>query len=119
MQRQQQHQQHQPLDPFSDGPFSVFGVFDDHQPDEMPEDESDPLYADWDLTDMSLLTRLTGKFVTYDDVGIVTEDDSGYRKKRNKFTEKDMETYEQLSDLFWWYCKMDVYQSILGGTRLL
>ncbi|KAJ2907399.1 uncharacterized protein MKZ38_003256 [Zalerion maritima] len=35
------------------------------------------------------------------------------------YTDADMESYEQLSDLFWWYCKMDTYQSILSGTKPL
>lgn len=34
-------------------------------------------------------------------------------------TDRDIEQYENLRDLYWWYCKMDVYQSILGGTKLL
>jgi hypothetical protein len=34
-------------------------------------------------------------------------------------TDKDIETYDILRDLFWWYAKMDVYQSMLGGTKLL
>jgi hypothetical protein len=34
-------------------------------------------------------------------------------------TDRDIEQYENVRDLFWWYCKMDVYQSMLGGTKLL
>lgn len=34
-------------------------------------------------------------------------------------TDRGIEHYEHLRDLFWWNCKMDVYQSILGATRLL
>ncbi|KAK4678072.1 hypothetical protein QC764_304320 [Podospora pseudoanserina] len=30
---------------------------------------------------------------------------------------RDVEKYEQIRDLYWWYCKMDIYQSFLGGTR--
>ncbi|KAL7919210.1 fungal-specific transcription factor domain-containing protein [Trichoderma austrokoningii] len=33
-------------------------------------------------------------------------------------TDKEIEKYDIICDLFWWYCKMDVYQSILGGTKL-
>ncbi|KAI9798752.1 MAG: hypothetical protein M1833_004582 [Piccolia ochrophora] len=34
-------------------------------------------------------------------------------------TSKDIEDYELLSDLFWWYAKQDMYQSILSGNPLL
>lgn len=33
-------------------------------------------------------------------------------------TERDIKNYENHADLFWWFCKMDVYQSFLGGTKL-
>lgn len=35
------------------------------------------------------------------------------------YRESDANEYEQLSDLFWLFVKMDLYQSILGGTKLL
>ncbi|KAI1075044.1 hypothetical protein F5B20DRAFT_398442 [Whalleya microplaca] len=81
-------------------------------------EEPKPLHKDWDLIDVPLLSVITGRDVSYDDLGMVPEEQSSHRTSKQKFTEKDMETYEHLSDLFWWYCKMDVYQSILGGTRL-
>ena len=76
------------------------------------------LHADWDHVDLDLLSLITGRHVTPDEMGMIPEHLSS-SPKRHSFTEKDMETYEQLTDLFWWYCKMDVYQSVLGGTRLL
>lgn len=39
--------------------------------------------------------------------------------KYSSVTDKEIEKYDIICDLFWWYCKMDVYQSILGGTKLL
>ncbi|KAI1823116.1 hypothetical protein F4861DRAFT_348514 [Xylaria intraflava] len=75
------------------------------------------LYKDWDLMDVSLLSTIMGFDVSYDDLGMLPEDLSSHPRPKYIYTEKDMERYEQLSDLFWWYCKMDVYQSILGGTR--
>jgi hypothetical protein len=59
-----------------------------------------------DAVDTELLYQITGQRVDY----------STGRPAR--LTERDVETYEQLRDLYWWYCKMDVYQSFLGGTRL-
>lgn len=41
------------------------------------------------------------------------------RPSTREYTERDVKDYESLTDLFWWFCKMDIYQSVLGGTRLL
>jgi hypothetical protein len=34
-------------------------------------------------------------------------------------SKQDMEIYEIQRDLFWWYCKQDVYHCILSGGALL
>ena len=31
----------------------------------------------------------------------------------------DMQSFEVLQDLFWWYCKQDVYQSVVSGNDFL
>ncbi|TLD21249.1 hypothetical protein PspLS_08987 [Pyricularia sp. CBS 133598] len=64
------------------------------------------------------LERLSGQPVNFGSDGQVIE---GIDLDRHQklMTEKDMEDYKQIVDLNWWYCKMDVYQSILGGTKLL
>ncbi|KAI2624389.1 hypothetical protein GGR54DRAFT_629665 [Hypoxylon sp. NC1633] len=92
-------------------PMDAFGVFASYE-------ESGPMHKDWDLIDVPLLNAITGRDISYEDLGLAPEGQSAYLGPRDRYTEKDMERYEQLSDLFWWYCKMDVYQSILGGTRL-
>ncbi|KAI0406125.1 hypothetical protein F4802DRAFT_117727 [Xylaria palmicola] len=92
---------------------SQSGIFRDYSSTE----DSDFLYRDWDLIDVSLLSTIMGHEVSYDDLGMLPEDLSSHPRPKYIYTNKDMERYEQLSDLFWWYCKMDVYQSILGGTR--
>lgn len=67
--------------------------------------------------DTELISQLTGQKVDYGGGwGRVVGDSE---PSRSRLTERDIETYEQLRDLYWWYCKMDVYQSFLGGTRLL
>ncbi|KAI1497701.1 hypothetical protein F5X99DRAFT_357250 [Biscogniauxia marginata] len=81
-------------------------------------DEPGFLHRDWDQIDVPLLSILTGKDLNYDDFGMIPGPMNSYPQSKNFYTEKDMERYEHLSDLFWWHCKMDVYQSILGGTRL-
>ncbi|KAI4603144.1 hypothetical protein KJ359_005936 [Pestalotiopsis sp. 9143b] len=102
------------------GPFSTFGVYDhlfDSQPDPL-QGQMDPLYHDWDLIDVPLLNAITGKSIDVDALGFVPAEQSRYPRSPGKLTEKDIDHYETLSDLYWWYCKMDVYQSVLGGTRL-
>ncbi|KAI0111803.1 hypothetical protein F4814DRAFT_450480 [Daldinia grandis] len=92
-------------------PIDVFGMFTTYE-------ETGPLHKDWDHLDVQLLSEITGKNVSFDELGMIPEEHSAYPRSRYQHTEKDMETYQQLSDLFWWYCKQDVYQSVLGGTRL-
>jgi hypothetical protein len=81
---------------------------------------STPNLSDADATrlDYHLLTVITGLQVSPEDYGLeeTTIIDSSSSAST---TQMDIEKYENLRDLFWWYCKMDVYQSILGGTRLL
>lgn len=111
---------HDPFDPFDQGPQSVFGVYNHlEQPQPDPLDCEGPLYSDWDCIDVPLLRVITGKILTYDELGMVPEEKSIYPRKTREVTEKDIDTYEQLSDLFWWYAKMDIYQSVLGGGKLL
>lgn len=86
-----------------------------HQPDGLPEiDDGEPAIAD---VDMDLLSQITGYPVTYEDYGYVYGE--SHQPSAGWHTERDVENYWNLCDLYWWYCKMDVYQSILGGTRLL
>lgn len=93
-------------------PIDAFGMFPTYE-------ENGPLHKDWDLIDVPLLSAITGRDISYDELGMVPEERSQYRRSRTTQTERDMERYQQMSDLYWWYCKMDVYQSILGGTQLL
>jgi hypothetical protein len=74
------------------------------------------LYSDPGDVDTELIYQLTGQRVNYDTGSGYVVDDA-HRPPR--LSERDMERFEQLRDLYWWYCKMDVYQSFLGGTRLL
>ncbi|KAI0542986.1 hypothetical protein GGR58DRAFT_496452 [Xylaria digitata] len=92
---------------------SQFRTFGDYPSTE----DSGFLYKDWDLMDVSLLSTIMGHEVSCDDLGMLPEDLSSHPRPKYIYTNKDIERYEQLSDLFWWSCKMDVYQSILGGTR--
>ncbi|KAK5998480.1 putative transcriptional regulatory protein C15D4.02 [Cladobotryum mycophilum] len=66
--------------------------------------------------DYRLLSTLTGIKVTSEDYGDITPQ---YLDPRSlPVSDKDVENFDIYCDLFWWYCKMDVYQSFLGGTKL-
>ncbi|KAK2612581.1 hypothetical protein QQS21_001352 [Conoideocrella luteorostrata] len=66
--------------------------------------------------DYGLLTTITGNRVAAEDYGL--RDGQLLDEKCLWTTDKDIENYDILRDLFWWYAKMDVYQSMLGGTKL-
>lgn len=76
-----------------------------------------PLPQDPNALDINLLTTITGFSVTADDYGL--REDQVLGSVHSNTTARDIDNYENLRDLFWWYCKMDVYQSVLGGTKLL
>lgn len=67
--------------------------------------------------DYGLLSTITGHHVTAEDYGL--QEGQLLDEECLWTTDKDIETYDMLRDLFWWYAKMDVYQSMLGGTKLL
>ncbi|KAK7927949.1 hypothetical protein PG985_004947 [Apiospora marii] len=98
-------------------PTATFGDYDDlFNP---PQEEVNSSYSNWDQLDAQLLTEITGKHTTIDELGMGSETPPSHKSAyRNNVTEKDVEEFEKLSDLYWWYCKMDVYQHILGGTNM-
>jgi hypothetical protein len=63
--------------------------------------------------DVQLIEQITGHKVDYS----LSENSSG--GSGGGLTERDVEQFENLRDLYWWFCKMDVYQSFLGGTKPL
>ncbi|KAM0458157.1 hypothetical protein ACHAPV_001530 [Trichoderma viride] len=66
--------------------------------------------------DYDFLRAITGLVVTPEDYGEGERQPSD--KRSAPATDKEIEKYDIICDLFWWYCKMDVYQSMLGGTKL-
>ncbi|KAK7418387.1 hypothetical protein QQX98_004007 [Neonectria punicea] len=66
--------------------------------------------------DYGLLRTLSGQFVTAEDYGL--GENQPLDPAASFTSDRDIEQYENLRDLYWWYCKMDVYQSMLGGTKL-
>lgn len=65
----------------------------------------------------SLLQIITGYPVCADDYGLQIGQPQAH--SHIPASDRDVKLFENYADLFWWYCKMDVYQSILGGTKLL
>lgn len=70
---------------------------------------------DWEV-DEGLVRQLTGLPVSYD---------NQWQAKTNTpvptrdLSAKDVEDYKVQSDLYWWYCKQDIFQSMVSGNRLL
>ncbi|KAL1302073.1 hypothetical protein AAFC00_002513 [Neodothiora populina] len=52
-----------------------------------------------------------------DERGRVLSDSDGSNTKRGE--KLDLLDYDNLRELYWWYCKQDVYQSIISGNPLL
>ncbi|KAG9229751.1 hypothetical protein BJ875DRAFT_177734 [Amylocarpus encephaloides] len=69
-----------------------------------------------DDVDENIIGRLMGTQLRYDEFGQVLEDHQP--EDESPLSERDIEQYELQRDLFWWYCKQDAYQSVLGGGRL-
>lgn len=65
--------------------------------------------------DLDLVRSLTGRPIYF----MEGPDASDWQSKLRTCTERDLENYEHLADLYWWFCKMDVYQATLGGSKLL
>jgi hypothetical protein len=81
-------------------------------------DERDRFQPYVDEVDENIVGIMMGRKVQYDQYGQILDDDKDEGWTR-EYTERDLEIYETQRDLFWWYCKQDAYQSILGGGRLL
>ena len=60
-----------------------------------------------------------GKRLRYDEYGRILEDNLSGDGETKTYSQQELDIYETQRDLFWWYCKQDTYQSILGGGRLL
>lgn len=65
-----------------------------------------------------LISVIMGRLVNYDDFRHVSTGLRDYRPKLD-VTEKELDEYRVRTDLYWWYCKHDMYQSLISGNRLL
>lgn len=79
--------------------------------------EDDPFADKESGIDENLIGLLMGRAVNYDEFGQV--DDGRTQAPKTSFTRKDIENYRIQSDLYWFYCKCDFFQSMLSGNQLL
>jgi hypothetical protein len=65
-----------------------------------------------------LISVLMGRPVSYDDFRHVSGGLRDYIPGR-VLTERELHEFRIRCDLYWWFCKQDVVQSIIGGNHLL
>jgi Fungal specific transcription factor domain len=79
--------------------------------------EDDPFAGKEAGVNEDLVGMLMGRAVNYDEFGQV--EDEGQRPRAKKsFSRKDIENFRIQTDLYWWYCKQDLFQSMISGNRL-
>lgn len=79
--------------------------------------EEDPFADEESGIDEDIIELLLGRAVDYDTISY-----ANYRQAqapRKFFTPKDIEDYRIQCDLYWLFCKNDVFQSMVGGNQLL
>ncbi|KAL8936767.1 MAG: hypothetical protein Q9211_004027 [Gyalolechia sp. 1 TL-2023] len=69
--------------------------------------------------DENLVSILMGYRTRYDEYGQVAEISEPPSHYHVPLGPKDVETFEIQCDLYWWYAKQDMYQSLISGNRLL
>lgn len=70
---------------------------------------------DWEIDEI-LISNLTGYHVEYDRQYHPNFPPKG---RLPDLTAKEIDDYKIKSDLYWWYCKQDVFQSMVSGDALL
>lgn len=78
----------------------------------------DILRTDKEL-DEDLISILMGYRTRYDEYGEVAGVAGTPPHHQVPLTPKDVEDFEIQCDLYWWYAKQDMYQSLISGNRLL
>ena len=68
--------------------------------------------------DEGLISVIMGRPANYDDFRHVSRGLRDYQPKLD-VTEKEVDEYRVRTNLYWWYCKHDMYQSLISGNRLL
>jgi hypothetical protein len=72
------------------------------------------------VPDENLVSTIIGKQVNYDDFGMIVEENGARCEKKANLPEKlDLQSFETLQDLYWWYARHDAFQSIISGNPLM
>ncbi|KAL8795331.1 MAG: hypothetical protein Q9195_002201 [Heterodermia aff. obscurata] len=73
-----------------------------------------------DGLDENLISTFMGWRTSYNQYGQIIEDNKEAIPPSTKpVTQSEIDKFEAQCDLFWWYAKQDMYQSIISGNRLL
>ncbi|KAH8424638.1 putative C6 finger domain protein [Aspergillus melleus] len=78
--------------------------------------DDDPFCEKESSINEDLIGSFVGRAVNYDEFGQVEEGPGKSRQKH--FTRKDIEAFRIQCDLYWWYCKQDMLQSLISGSGL-
>ncbi|KAF2999782.1 hypothetical protein E8E13_005634 [Curvularia kusanoi] len=68
--------------------------------------------------DANLISAIVGKQISYDEFGMIIEDE-GVREGPKVTIDCDGQDFETLQDLYWWYCRHDMWQSCVSGNPLI
>lgn len=79
--------------------------------------EDDPFAEKESSIDEGLIGSIMGRVVNYDEFGQV--DDGKTRAPKTHFSRKDIENFRIQCDLYWWYTKQDIIQTLISGNKLL
>ncbi|KAF5863155.1 hypothetical protein ETB97_010500 [Aspergillus alliaceus] len=79
--------------------------------------EDDPFAEKENSIDEEIIGTIVGRGVNYDDFGKV-DDGFDRRSYQRHFTRKDIENFRVQCDLYWWYFKQDIFQSMLTGNGI-
>ncbi|KAE8348112.1 hypothetical protein BDV28DRAFT_112129 [Aspergillus coremiiformis] len=79
--------------------------------------EDDPFAEKENSIDERVIATIVGRAVNYDDFGQVG-DDYDRRSHKRHFSRKDVENFRVQCDLYWWYFKQDIFQSMLTGNAI-
>lgn len=83
-----------------------------------PSPDQDLVLED-DAVDENLVSMIMGSKPSYNQSSRVLEENEVISAYVKPLSSKEMENFETQGDLFWWYCKQDMYQSMVSGNRLL
>ncbi|KFY45839.1 hypothetical protein V495_02797 [Pseudogymnoascus sp. VKM F-4514 (FW-929)] len=71
-----------------------------------------------DEVDENLVGIIMGKQIRYAEYGEIIEDPDAAYMGNKRYTPRELELFDTQQDLFWWYTKQDVFQSILSQNKL-